>query len=518
MGIMQEVRGRSFPDPLRKFSTRDDNWPTLVTMDLETFLKICDQFKLGDLVTEKPHPLTLGLAEKAQRDLHQAVEAFHAVDLQAINQLLAHLDPLPAFVQTVQRTLDRDGRIFLVGCGATGRLALSIETLAREDWLAEADQDRVVSFMAGGDAALIRSIESFEDYPEYGARQLRELGFTEKDLLIAITEGGETPFVIGACLEAATIASEPPWFLFCNPPETLKRVAERSRKILDHPGIRPFCLEIGPMALSGSTRLQATTIQMLVTGSVLMEAFLGLSARETIQAFHALLHAHTPDFLTFFIEAEANAYARGDHVLYETDRYGITVLTDTTERSPTFSLPPFENRHRPADPGSLCYLSIPGTPDSSAAWAHLLRRSLRTLEWPELGGRASMEYLLGHDISSQAPHWRSQRHPGKRQLPYRVHRCGPVLEFAELSHTLHLERQPLLLRHLMLKCCLNLQSTLVMGRLGRYESNIMSYVRPSNYKLIDRAARYRQEHHRQRTGEILPYEEAVKAVFRSIEP
>ena len=29
-----------------------------------------------------------------------------------------------------------------------------------------------------------------------------------------------------------------------------------------------------------------------------------------------------------------------------------------------------------------------------------------------------------------------------------------------------------------------------MGRMGRYESNIMTYVKPTNYKLIDRATRY----------------------------
>ena len=29
-----------------------------------------------------------------------------------------------------------------------------------------------------------------------------------------------------------------------------------------------------------------------------------------------------------------------------------------------------------------------------------------------------------------------------------------------------------------------------MGRMGRYQSNIMTYVKPTNYKLIDRATRY----------------------------
>ncbi len=35
-----------------------------------------------------------------------------------------------------------------------------------------------------------------------------------------------------------------------------------------------------------------------------------------------------------------------------------------------------------------------------------------------------------------------------------------------------------------------MHSTLVMGRLGRFEGNLMTWVYPSNGKLIDRAARY----------------------------
>jgi len=43
---------------------------------------------------------------------------------------------------------------------------------------------------------------------------------------------------------------------------------------------------------------------------------------------------------------------------------------------------------------------------------------------------------------------------------------------------------------MVLKMILNTHSTLVMGRLGRYEGNVMTYVRASNNKLIDRAIRY----------------------------
>lgn len=44
--------------------------------------------------------------------------------------------------------------------------------------------------------------------------------------------------------------------------------------------------------------------------------------------------------------------------------------------------------------------------------------------------------------------------------------------------------------HSLLKILMNSASTLIMGRLDRYFSNIMTYVKPTNYKLIDRACRY----------------------------
>lgn len=485
-------------------------------MTPEAFLKISDQFRLGDLPTEQPHPETVGLAECCRENLAAAIRAFHRVDQIAIRRLMGCLDPLPRLVADISDTLAEGGTIYLAGCGATGRLSLSLETFAREAWLPEGN-DRIVSLMAGGDAALIRSIEAFEDYPGYGRRQLMEAGFSGKDLLLAITEGGETPWVIGACLQAAELADRKPWFLFCNPPEILKSLTERSREVLEAPEVNPFFLDTGPMALAGSTRLQATTVQMLVAGAALSEAMGHEPAAGLIEAFARLLNRPAPEWLGPFIEAEANIYAAGNLVLYQTDRYGMTVLTDTTERSPTFSLAAFENRYQPDASASWSYLSLPHTASSTEAWSQLLQRQPRTLEWPELEGVASLNHLLGHDISAEAPLWRKERHHGKSQYPYLIHTPAVRLEFAGLTHSLGMENQPLLLRHLVLKTHLNLQSTLVMGRLGLFESNLMTRVKPGNYKLIDRAARHAQHHHRQKTGDELPYADAVRQVFASLQ-
>jgi N-acetylmuramic acid 6-phosphate etherase len=90
-------------------------------------------------------------------------------------------------------------------------------------------------------------------------------------------------------------------------------------------------------------------------------------------------------------------------------------------------------------------------------------------------------------------------------MRFHLSECIRELDISELS-PLH--------EHLLLKMLLNAHSTLVMGRLGRFESNVMTWVRPSNNKLIDRSIRY-VEH---LLGEKKPsYEKICLELFRQIE-
>jgi N-acetylmuramic acid 6-phosphate etherase len=57
------------------------------------------------------------------------------------------------------------------------------------------------------------------------------------------------------------------------------------------------------------------------------------------------------------------------------------------------------------------------------------------------------------------------------------------------THEIAVPGAPEIVEHLLLKQVLNIHSTLVMGRLGRYEDNLMTWVAPTNGKLIDRAVR-----------------------------
>src|SRR5690606_13393941 len=73
-----------------------------------------------------------------------------------------------------------------------------------------------------------------------------------------------------------------------------------------------------------------------------------------------------------------------------------------------------------------------------------------------------------------------------------------------------------LFNHLMVKMLLNAHSTLIMGLMGRYEGNVMTWVRPSNNKLIDRAARYVLQILKQQQ-KVASYEDVVLKIFEEIE-
>jgi len=460
----------------------------------EEFLSVSSQYKLGGLVTESPHPDTRELSSLASGNLNEAVSVLKSLDSHTIRVFSENKANIYGLKDAIKETLNSGGDIYFCGCGATGRLSLTIETLWRQ--VHEHDElcDRVFSFMSGGDVALIRSIENFEDYPRYGARQVVEAGFKDGDLLIGTTEGGETPFVIGAVEEAVRISHRKPYFLYCNPDDLLSLVAERSRLVIQNPRIEKINLTVGPMAVTGSTRMQASTILLAAAGIALIsfdETNEYIS--DSIDKFEEFWKNTDIHFIERFIINETECYHKGDYLLYETDNnLGITIMTDTTERSPTFSLHPFENENEKSEPPSLCYIYMPGSGSSREAWGSLLRRAPRTLEWPDINGVASMTRLVGFDFSAELIRRRERTVRNGNHHHFKINFEKQAIHFILDAETYSLATpftNPLF-THLVLKMILNTHSTLVMGRLGRYEGNIMTYVRASNNKLIDRAIRY----------------------------
>ena len=484
-------------------------------MLLEEFLKNEAYFSLGHLPTEGFHPLTRTLSDQVEQDLTLAIRTIQKIDLDAIQKIKKEWALLQNLQAQIQSTFKNGKRVFLSGCGATGRLALALEATWRKTHAGAPLENNVQALMAGGDFALVKSVENFEDFPEFGEKHLSDLGFSEGDLLVAITEGGETPYVIGTVHGALKTSSVSHWFVYCNPTDILVKTVARSKAVIENPRVQNLCINTGPMALSGSTRLQAATVQMLSVGAAL---FNSLELIDTFLEEYAKLDIAT--FLEKPIQWEANAYQQDGVVLYQTSTYPIAVLTDTTERSPTFSLTPFEKSNDHAKFYSLCYLSIPDAHDAMESWKRILNRIPIGLEWEALQGRLGLDAILEFDFGRNAVESRKKRVAPRNQNVIRFdgHHAISELEFKSDSFDLRLKTPLLkhpLLEQILVKVLLNTLSLMVMGKMERYEGNVMTWVRPSNGKLIDRTVRYLEFLIQKRGIQIRTRRELTELVFKT---
>ena len=100
---------------------------------LERFLEVASDFQLGALETEQPRAETADLSRMAREDLGAAVEILKGIDEGALAQLEGYLPQIEVLAKAIGETLTRGKRIFLCGCGATGRLSISLEFLRGRD-------------------------------------------------------------------------------------------------------------------------------------------------------------------------------------------------------------------------------------------------------------------------------------------------------------------------------------------------------------------------------------------------
>jgi N-acetylmuramic acid 6-phosphate etherase len=523
-------------------------------------------FRLGDLLTESFHPKTLNLSQTARADLPAAVRLLQSVD-DEIPPLAKKALARPVFARLADafyNAIAAGRRIFFTGCGATGRLSILLEAAWRRFFrnlprrqpdlsnLAHKIRDRTFSVMAGGDFALIKSVEGFEDFPDFGRYQLARAGVGPNDVVVAITEGGETPFVIATAWHALDAGANV-FFVYNNPTDLLRRHVRRSRRVIEESRIRKIDLTTGPMAITGSTRMQATTSELLVVAAALESAlirFLGDRLTEDIPLEMLGLTQRTPrDYHTLFVdllsqlaapkavdamarlaEYEETIYRAGGLLTYAADSMLLDVLTDTTERSPTFMLPAFRKSDDQISPRSWSFVKDPFRP-TPQAWTRLLERKPRGLRWgpavydklnapdalracpPKLDNSEIFKFRIGAEpdpsrtdapdsalvaigTADEVPRLiaEARRRFGAGYRRTAAVTIGPPAPVPGVDDVFEFEcslaPSPLRLwHHLAAKLILNTVSTATMVRMDRVLGNAMVWLSPSNKKLIDRGSR-----------------------------
>jgi len=153
-------------------------------------------------------------------------------------------------IDVITAALKKGGRLIYVGTGTSGRIA-ALD--AAEIPPTYGTHPKTVQFIiAGGIKALGEAVESNEDSREFGEQAIAKKKPGKKDVVVGIAASGRTPFTIAAVQYARrdgakTVA------VTCNRNSELGKAAEIE-----------IVVEVGPEAISGSTRMKSGTAQKMV--------------------------------------------------------------------------------------------------------------------------------------------------------------------------------------------------------------------------------------------------------------
>lgn len=140
-----------------------------------------------------------------------------------------------------------EGRIVYCGAGASGRIGVQdgVELFPTYGW----PHARLVYLMAGGETALVRSVEGAEDDAGGAAARVGELALGPDDLLIAVAASGRTPYAVAAAQAARKAGA------------LVIGIANNAGSPLAAASDHPIELLTGAEVVAGSTRMAAGTAQ-----------------------------------------------------------------------------------------------------------------------------------------------------------------------------------------------------------------------------------------------------------------
>jgi N-acetylmuramic acid 6-phosphate etherase len=197
--------------------------------------------------TEQRNPRTRGIDLRSTREILRAMNREDASVARAVARAIPEI---ARAVDAIALALERGGRLIYVGSGTSGRLAALDATECPPTF--GVPREMVVALIAGGQRALTEAVEGAEDDAAAGARDLRRVHCTKRDVAVGLTASGRTPYVLGALkfarrMGARTVA------ITCNRGTAVTRAAEIA-----------IVAETGPEVIAGSTRLKAGTAQKLI--------------------------------------------------------------------------------------------------------------------------------------------------------------------------------------------------------------------------------------------------------------
>lgn len=211
----------------------------------------------------------------------EQTSSYHHLEKMSIAELLVNINnedqTVPAavekaipqiekLVEVVSDKMLMGGRLFYIGAGTSGRLAVVDASECPPTY--GVPYGLVIAVIAGGDKAITQAVEFAEDDKEQGWKDLECHNVSDKDVVIGIAASGTTPYVICAleeCRQRGIVTGS----IACNPDSPVSAAADF-----------PIEVVVGPEFVTGSTRMKSGTAQKLVLNMISTSAMIQLGRVE----------------------------------------------------------------------------------------------------------------------------------------------------------------------------------------------------------------------------------------------
>lgn len=163
-------------------------------------------------------------------------------------------------VELIAKKISKGGRLFYIGAGTSGRLGVLDASECPPTF--GTSPDLIQGIIAGGNTALVNSIEGAEDNRDAAVSDLKDKNFCVSDVLVGIATSGRTPYVLSG-VEYAKRCGAYTIGISCVENSALAKIVD-----ID---ITPVT---GAEVITGSTRMKAGTatkmvLNMLTTGAMI---------------------------------------------------------------------------------------------------------------------------------------------------------------------------------------------------------------------------------------------------------
>ncbi|HLA53958.1 MAG TPA: N-acetylmuramic acid 6-phosphate etherase [Flavitalea sp.] len=207
--------------------------------------------------------------------IEQITAAINTEDKSVALAVERSLPQVNSLIQAIVSKLRQGGRMFYLGAGSGGRLAVldAIELPTTYG----IDKGIVSVILAGGIDRLLEALEQKEDDTEEGWAMLAERKISNKDIVVGISASGTTPFV-EAALKACRQNGITTGCVVSNPESPIATHADY-----------PVEVVTGPEFLTGSTRMKCGTAQKMILDMISTTSMIQLGRVEDNRMVHVAL-------------------------------------------------------------------------------------------------------------------------------------------------------------------------------------------------------------------------------------